>query len=116
MFRRSLMAKLERKLKQALKGLEGKEKRVLAMRSKLERTYSELPPLLKLLELVRPVDRELYDQFQPMVRMAHSEAMELANELDELQSTIERDKESLQRLLALVQILKERSRKRRKWF
>jgi len=115
-FRRSPVTKLERKLKQALKGLEDKEKRVYAMRSKLERAYSELPPLLKLLELVRPVDRELYDQFHPLVRMAHSEAMELANELDELESTIRRDKESLQRLLAFVQILKERSRKRRKWF
>ncbi len=82
------------------------------MRGKLERTYAKLPPLFRLLELARPLDRELYERLYPMVKEAHSEAMELANRIDELQSVIEGEKESLQRLLALVQVLKERSRGR----
>ena len=112
MFRRSRVARLERKLKRALKRLEAKERELQALRRKLERTYARLPPLLRLLELARPLDRELYERFYPMVREAHSEAMELANRIDELQSAIEGEMESLRRLLALVQVLKERSRKR----
>lgn len=116
MLRRSSLSRIEREVKQALRGLEEKERRVHAIRGKLERVYSKLPPLLKLLELARPVDRGFYGQFYPMIRMAHSEAMELAVKLDELQSAIEVDKEKLQRLLALIQILKERGRKGKRWF
>jgi hypothetical protein len=41
--------------------------------------------------------------------------MELANRIDELQSTIEGEMENLRRLLALIQVLRERSRRRWRW-
>jgi DNA repair exonuclease SbcCD ATPase subunit len=114
-FRRSRAARLEKKLKRALKKLEAKERELRALRRRLESTYAQLPPLLRLLELARSFDRELYERFYPRVREAHSEAMELANRIDELQSTIEGEMENLRRLLALIQVLRERSRGRWRW-
>lgn len=112
MLRRSLLDRLERKLERALKELEKRERRARAIVSRLERVYARLPPLADMLERARDVDAELYEQLMPAVKEAHAEVMELANELDELVSFIEREREKLQRLLALVQLLKERSRRR----
>ncbi|MCS7104862.1 MAG: hypothetical protein NZ954_04775 [Thermofilaceae archaeon] len=110
----SKLKKLEKKLKLALKDLEKREQRSLVILSKLERVYGKLLPLYNLLENVRIVDPHFYKIAQVDLKEISVEVICLANELEELRSTLESERESLRLLLALVELLRERSRGR-KW-
>ena len=118
MLERRTLDRLERVLKRLLARLEEKERRVAFLKGRLERIYSRLPQLLSLLEAARSLDQGLYSNLYPPAREVWVEAIRIANELDELAELVERDRERVRMLLALIQILKERSRsgRRKRWF
>ncbi len=108
------LKRVERKLRRSLRKLEERERLIALTFQRLELLYAKLGFLRGAVERVREADAASYAALRESLRLSASEIMAMANELEELKREAELAKEEVLRLLALVEVLKERSRRPRR--
>lgn len=112
MLKRSTLKRLRKKVEGALKELDRRERRASNLMERVRRTYAMMVPLMSRLEAVRSYNQPAYRAYRRSLRAISSELMSIALELEEISEELRMEREWLERLRALLDVLEERMRRR----
>lgn len=101
---------VEEKLLALLKKVESREQAIAALSRRLEEGFSALLSIMKQLDTLEGGEELV--EMRRRFREAYNELFAIANDLESLQEEVTESRELLQRMLALVELLKERGARR----
>lgn len=101
---------LESRLLVLLREVEKRERVVEVLTKRLEESFSSL---LLVMEKLRALGEERAPfELRQRVKETYSELFAIANDLEELREEVAKSRETIQRMLALIELLKERGARR----
>ena len=99
---------VEKRLQALLREVEKRERIIADLTGKLEQQFLMVQSLMDKMRALGHVPAELRNR----VREVYSTIFALANEVDEIREELAANKEMIQRVLALIELLKERGARR----